>query len=1235
MIICSNPACQSQNPDGSHYCGKCGTHLPLSQSGPFREATQFCRACGTRRERFPTDRRMCTVLFADVHGFTAMSEILNDVEKVTQVMNMVFTRLTEKIVDLGGSIDKYAGDNIMARFGAPEAHEDDPERAVRASLEMQAELRKISGELQTTYGFGLDMRIGLNTGEVNAAEVGGEVRGISYKTYTIMGDVVNLASRLEHESRVGHVLVGELTYKLSGHAFDFIDLGYKQIRGKREPVRCYEVVGPKREREKRRGLAGRDLPLIGRDEELYLLWERLQNVLEGHGQVASVVGEAGVGKSSLLREFERRLRAYDPDIWYWDGAAFSYSSGQYFSLVRTLIFKYCKISDNEDEAGIRQKLLAAIRDLLGEVNDPDGAEFGENAALLGQVAGLVLPNRFIDGLDPQKRNTLLVEAVTDFILSKAERNPLVLVLDDLHWGDSNSLKVIDRIITRILTGAGSEVFLLLLYRPDFAHTWPVVAQGGDNFEYILLDRLQPEQMEPLVRQFLEEWLKVQEPERVRKPEGEWAPVPAPLMQIIERAGGNAFFSEEILKRLLEDGYIVPDDLQESGWRVVKDLTSFRPPETLQEVLLARVDNLALFDRRVLQVASVVGNRFEKRILTALDEFRHEEAEVGQAINNLEVKDLITSKRTEGADVEYVFRHYLTREVAYNNLLGVERSKYHGEVAQVIERFKADRLHDYTVLDDLAYHYEHSDFEEKAVHYLILAGDMRRSLFRNDEALRAYYQAQEILLGPEFKDQPDTAARLVQIDTNIGDILSLKEAYQEAITHYQAALDRCDDPMSRVAIGAKLIGSLVKLGSYEQGLKAFEDAQAEFARQPDGSFEEDPKAQHLRAKLLNEIGWIYYLQGRYEEAETTYKDSLALLEKADQSNRELQIDQGRAYSGLANVYVDRGEFDLSEECLQKAALLQQQTSKLDALGRTYNLLGLIAVLRGDLVKGDNYWKLARENAQRAGDLELASGILGNLGALAVRQGRLELAIRYFHSTENSPNPTHIASSQINLAQVLLQQGDFNGALAELQKAINLAVSIGSMAQVVEAYTTMGWLYLANRNWQEAERWLNEALARSQELNNLERAATARLFRFELFLEQSSLERAGHEQGAATRLVRELGDPLLVGQLERLNGRLAYLQGDFGIAGRTFEASLENLEPIKAFLEMSYTKLYYARCLLSAYHQSQDHNQLERARGLLMQAASTFDACGVVLKKEEAEAALRDLGEPVAVYSTSAR
>jgi tetratricopeptide (TPR) repeat protein len=1077
------------------------------------------------------------------------------------------------------------------------------------------------------------MRIGLNTGEVNAAEVGGEVRGISYKTYTVMGDIVNLASRLEHESRVGHVLVGELTYKLSVHAFDFIDLGFKQIRGKREPVRCYEVVGPKQKREKRRGLAGRDLPLVGREQELYVLWERLQSVLQGHGQVISIVGEAGVGKSSLLREFERRIKAYDPDIWYLDGAAFSYSSSQYFSLVRTLLFKYCKISDNEEEAGIRHKLLAAVRELMGEQNDPEGTEFGEYAALLGHVAGLALPNRLIDGLDPQKRNTLLIEAITDFTLSKAATNPLVLVLDDLHWVDSNSLKVIDRIVTRVSTasspeGRGLEVFLLLLHRPDFSHTWPVVSPTGENYEYMLLVRHRPEQMEPLVRQFLEEWLKAHQPDRERQPEGEWSAVPEPLMQIVERAGGNAFFTEEILKRLLEDSYLIPDETAESGWRIVKNLEEFRPPETLQEILLARVDKLDSYDRRVLQAASVVGNRFEQRILTALDDFRHEKERVTQSIANLELKDLITGKPND-AEIEYIFRHYLTREVAYNNLLGVERSKYHGEVAQAIERFKADRLHDYTVLDDLAYHYEHSPFEEKAAHYLILAGSMRQSLFRNDEALKAYYQAQEILLGPEFKEQPDTAGRLVEIDSSIGDILTLKEEYPEAITHYKAALERCKDPMTRVGIGAKLIGGLVKTGAYDLALQAYEDAQNEFTPLPGETLREDPQAQHLRAKLLIEIGWIYYLQGRYDEAQTTYNSSLDLLEKAGKSGREVQIDQGRAYSALANVYVDIGEFGLSEDCLQKAALLQQQTSKLDALGRTYNLLGLIAVLKGDLVKGENYWKQARENAQRAGDLELASAILGNLGALAVRQGRLELAIKYFHSTENSPNPTHIANSQINLAQVLLQQGDFSGALNELQKAINLAASIGAMAQVVEAYTTMGWLYIANRDWMEAERWLNEALTRSQELNNLERAANSRLFRFELFLEQASLDRAAAEQEAAAKLVRELGDPLLVGQLERLKGRLAYLQGDYARAGQAFDTSLETLEPIKAFLEMSYTKLYYARSLLSAYQQSQDYDQLEHARGLLMQSASTFEACAVVIKKEEAETILRELGEPVAV------
>jgi class 3 adenylate cyclase/predicted ATPase len=1177
MIQCSNPLCLSQNPDGSNFCGKCGTRLPQQGTGLLLEATSFCRACGTRRERYPNDRRNCTILFADVHGYTAMSERLKDVEKITEIMNDVFARLTEKIVDMGGSIDKYSGDAIMARFGAPESHEDDPERAVRAALAMQHELRKISRDLQTTYGFGLDMRIGLNTGEVSAAEVGGEVRGISYKTYTVMGDSVNLASRLEHEARIGHILVGELTHKLSQHAFEFIDMGVKQIRGKKELVHCYEVVGPKQERKNRRGLAGRDLPLIGRERELATLWERLQMGLDGRAQVVSIVGEAGVGKSSLLREFKRRINAFNPEIWYLSGAAFSYSSGQYFSLVRTIVFKYCKINDNEEEAEIRRKLLLSIEELTGEKNDPNATEFGEYAALMGQIAGVSMHNAFIDGLDPQKRNNLLIEAVSDFLLNKSQSNPLVLVLDDLHWVDVNSLKVIDRVVAKVTlasanagAGMGAQVMLLLLHRPDFSRIWPVSAQAADSYEFIMLERLTPHQMEPLVRQFLEEWVKVQEPDRVRRPVHHYAPLPAEIMGLVERANGNAFFAEEILKQMLENGQLVPDDESDVGWHLEGSLDEIKPPETLQEILLTRVDNLEPYDKRVLQVAAVIGNRFEGRILDVIPELGAPSI-IALAIANLQRRDLIAIERTE-PEIEHTFRHYLTREVAYNNLLGVERSRYHEQVAEAIEMYKADRLRDYTVVDDLAYHYERSNNEEKAAHYLLLAGNMRQSLFRNDEALKAFYQAQEILSGEPFASRPDGVHKLIQIDSAIADILALKGEFAESISYYESALARCTDPVGRIDLQARLIEVLGKTIDHERALAVYEQAKAEFDKIPEGNSKTNEKMQHLRAKLLIQIAWIYLSQGRYDDALLAYQVSLTLLDSADTStNQILKVDRSRAYAGLGQLYSDKADLTAAEECLIKAAQLQEETGKLDSLGRTYNGLGFIEMMRGNLVKADVYLRLSRDNAQRSGDVQTAAAVTGGLGIIALRQGRLELALKHFRTLEKSPSREFIANAQIYIGQILSQQGRYDEALAEFDKAIRLA-------------------------------------------------------RFELRLDQGLVEAAEIEQDIVSRIVGELGDPLLVGQLERLQGRLAFLKGDYNGSIAAFESSMNSLEAVKAYLEMSYTKLHLARTLLVLYSQTGNPLYLDDARTYLMQSASTFEACDVIPRQEEAELLLRELGEP---------
>ncbi len=1257
MITCSNPLCRAENPDASYYCGNCGHHLAHTDES-LLERTQFCRTCGTRRERYPSDPRLATILFADVHGYTAMSEKLNDPEKVTEIMNDCFTRLTRRIVEMGGSIDKYSGDNVMARFGAPFAHEDDPERAVRAAMGMQAELTRFSAELQQLYGVELEMRIGLNTGMVLAGEVGGLVDGVSYRTYTVMGDTVNLASRLEHEARVGHILVSDETYKLSNHAFDFTDLGLKQIRGKREPVHCYEVRGPKMQRQNRRGLAGFDMPLLGRDAELELLWEKLEASIVGRNQVVSVVGEAGVGKSSLLRQFKKRINAQLPDVDYLGGAAFSYASGQYFSLLRNVLFKLCKINDDDSEEVIRRQLLSTIALLFGESNREEGPEYGLYAALLGRVMGLNLLNPTVDNLEPQQRSNLLIDALSDFLLKRAETRPMVLVLDDLHWADENSLQVLDRIIRKVLSRSeGNQrlnVLMLLLHRPDYNRDWSIPTNLLDRYTTLTLQRLDLAQVEAVARQFLNTWFEREREEANKKlsPEQQTAlekqqvainaPLPPPLRAIIERANGNAFFIEEILKSLLDAGKIVATtdvfenlsfDEAESQphetWEVLGDLSDFKLPETLQEVLFARVDKLEGYNKQVLQVASVIGTRFERRILLSVDELARRVDNVELALDGLRLRDLIYTER-EYPDPEFGFRHALTREVAYTNLLAARRRIYHEQIGRAIEHFRADRLQDYTVVDELAYHFRESTDDDKAIFYLTMAGHMRKNLYRNDEALKAFEEARTRLEGKLQQEhrQPTFSelTRLVDLYSNIGEILSLKTDYISALEAYSQVLSFSSDKEVRIITWTKMIEVNGKLGAFDMALEAYEQATREFGSNILNLGSELPQ---LRAKLLYHIGWVYDQQGRFDTAITTLNNSLTLLdlvsvpEGEENKLRALQIDKGRAYNALGTVYDKKGELNEAEDCLQKAALLHQQARKLDLLGRAYLNLSIISIRKGNLVKAEQYLKLSRENAQKAGDVEVVLGSNANLGMLLERQGRLGAAHNCYQAVvENSSNPAWVAMAWINSGRILLQQGHSDEALSGFETGLQSGMALGSPDLMAEAYNNLGWAYITLKQYSAAREALQNGLEKGQEVHNPETLFYSYLYRAELALELDDFEQARLELAQSEKQADELGDPLLRGQLFRLKGRVELEAPNYAEAERYFNISLNELDPLKAFLEMSYTKLYLAHTL---WHQAREmsvngqdcSNLLRQVRSLLNKAIITFEAYDVILKQADTE------------------
>lgn len=1225
MKTCPNPHCKTENPDRASYCLNCGASFHQHRALSLPDA-KYCVECGRPLKRFRSDRRVVTVLFADVHGFTAMSEKL-DPEEVTEIMNECFTMLTAKIVEVGGSIDKYSGDNIMAVFGAPEAHEDDPERAVRAALNMQKELVRFNSLMTAKRGLnlGLEMRIGLNSGLVTAGDVGGNVvetviDGMGnelkivhdYRSYTVMGTTVNLASRLEHEARVGHVLVSPDTYEATRHAFEFVQMDPRPIKGITGLVAPWEVIGPKAQRENRRGLAGYDLQLIGREIELAAFWEKLQATLQTQGQVVSVVAEAGAGKSSLLREFKRRLNSAEPDVTYLSGACFSYSSDQPYSLMSNTIRRLCHINDDDDDNTLRQKLITTIGTLMGESPVDSDGNYTELAALIGLAVGLYLPNELIDNLEPPLRSRLAADAISDFLLKKADAHPLVLVLDDLHWVDTSSLQVVDRLVQKVLLGDKEQkplaVLLGLVYRPDFTHVWPVASSDcADRYNQIQLSRLSAEQIAALAKQLLAKLANLE-----YSAEEAEQPLPAPLLTELSRADGNPFFTEEILKSLWDSKqlYFIKADkeLDElGGWRVTGGADYFQLPGTLQEILLARIDALPGASKRVLQIGAVIGQRFEHRLLLSVEDLHPRPKLVDVALDELHQEAFIYTERAE-PDPEYAFRQALTQEVAYQNLLSAERKVYHEQIARAIERIYSSHLEDYDILNALARHYQNTDNHQKAIYYLTRAGHNLKNLYQNDAALRNYYEAKARL--NLLPTSPEKSNNAVEINRSIGEVLALRAEYSQALEAYREALQACTVPAERIDLWSRVVEVQTNLGEFEELGASYEQAQAEYANY-DEVIKGDEYFKQMYARLLTRFGWARYRQSNYDEAITAFITGLDLLEDLFNQSREVQVDIGTLYGHLGSIYLEMGQVAEADRYFQKAVNIQEKINNLAKVARAYVNLAMIYTIQGDWRKAEQYYKLGKTNAERVGDVEAVAFSVANLGDIYERQGRLGAAIRSYNEAAKSfaaaSNSLQLAWAQIGSAHILVQQGKTNEALVLLDQAIKSATSLNVDSLVAYGYSYLGLARMALNQFTEARDWLHKGYQKAKESGSPDVVVTSCLSLVEFLLNWDSSETITVYLSEAEPLTEQLGDPMNQARVKRLQGRLALNRRDFEAAVKFLEESLQTFESLKAYLEMSYTKFYLAKALLEQADTGASRVYFERSQLLLQQAVETFKAC----------------------------
>jgi class 3 adenylate cyclase len=529
-----------------------------------------------------SERRPITVLFADLAGSTAIAERM-DPEDWTVLVGRALACMSHSVESYGGKVARLMGDGVLAFFGAPVAHEDDPERAVRCGLEMIGEIEELGSDLR--------VRVGVNTGPVVVGVVGTDTA----HEYTAMGDAVNVASRMQSAARPGSVLVTSTTYRFVAQLVDAVDVGLLELKGKTDAVHAYEVTAVKRGAAQTRGLAGLHSPMIGRDAEIARLEQVFGVARAGQGRVACIIGEPGMGKSRLLAELRASVEKSDPAARWIEGRCLSYGESMPYHLLLDLVRSLIGVTALADESQVAATLETYLRDLLGD-------EWRETYAYLGHLLSLRLDPQIQARVSALEIETLkrYVSSLVAVLRAASARGPLVVVCDDVHWADSSSVEVL---LTVMPTFASLPAPFVLSSRAERASAgWKLIASARDVFGDALTEiRLEPLSMDAS-RELVANLLTIES-------------LPAAARDaVLARAEGNPFFVEEVIRMLIDRGAIVREG---DRWIATDQVGSVEIPDTLHGLLLARIDRLPQETKRTLRVASVIGRQFAVPVLERL------------------------------------------------------------------------------------------------------------------------------------------------------------------------------------------------------------------------------------------------------------------------------------------------------------------------------------------------------------------------------------------------------------------------------------------------------------------------------------------------------------------------------------------------------------------------------------------------------------------------------------------
>lgn len=950
-------------------------------------------------------RKLVTVLFADISGFTSLSEKL-DAEDVSDVMNAMWQKLDSAILSYGGHIDKHLGDGVMALWGAETAREDDPELALRAALEMQRILQDqeyISSLALPSSA--LHMRIGINTGPVLLGALG------TQGEYTAMGDTVNVASRLEHAAPVGGILISYDTYRHVRGAFDVVEREPLAVKGKSERLQTFlvERVRPRTFHSGSRGVEGIETRMVGRNPEMEQLQQAVEDALSGYPlQFLLVTGDVGIGKSRLLHEFQKWSDVHHHDIWVFKARAEQQREYIPFSQVRDLFFDRFKIQESDSQAEARRKLEQGMISMMG----PEGLE---EAHFIGQLLGLdYASSPYISALgeDTRQVHNRAYDAVMRLFRVLVARGPILFLLEDLHWVDNNSL---DLMLSFTKEFVRLPVVLIATARPALFERFPDFSEQVAHFSHLDLKPLSLEDSHVLVQDILRKMPNL----------------PTDLRETVaSNADGNPFFIEELIKMMIESGTILKGA---QAWRVdAERLRDLRVPPTLTGVLQARIDRLSVPEKIVMHRASVVGRVFWDDAVAHLGEpdALTDRAEVPAALENLLSKELVFGRAQSAfSDAhEYLFKNAILRDVTYEQVLKSQRRLYHRQAADWLIEKSGDRASEYAAL--IAEHFDRAGENNLSADWYCRAAQAAEEAFASETVINYYTRA--LALMGESADP----ARLIQPYDGIGLSLSYLTYSADALQAFHSMLANAEKAGDVHAQLRAMHGySMVYDFQGDYADVVLTAGKAEKLLQISGL--DDPVEL---AQILLEKARAYYYQGKYPDARQAGSQGLEVALSAA-AVADVRVQIARLYNVLGMVFTAEGSFGKAIEFkMQSLERWRAIGNKMYIAAVTSNV-GEIYRVMGDYPQAIEYYQQSLELAQQVHDVSQVVVCLNNIGGAYVGLGEYDQAIQSLEQIfALSKEKTFTdAESLAFLAQAYLGQDNLEKALAAAQDAVSLCIA----------------------------------------------------------------------------------------------------------------------------------------------------------------------------------------------------